>query len=88
MTSSQTHEKRGAKTSAVEGCEFLYQRIENPLQLGYGVFHKMMNFVWALLKIHQGTIDQIGSLKFFLCSFLKKNTPGKRRSQTTILLLS
>jgi len=41
-----------------------FRRIDN-IQLGYGIFHKLMNFVWALLKTHQGTIDQIGSLKYF-----------------------
>ena len=50
----------------------------DPLQLGYGVFHKMLNFVWALLKTHQGPIDQIGSLKFFF-ALLEKTRLGNEK---------
>jgi hypothetical protein len=49
-----------------------------PLQLGYGVFHKMLNLVWALLKTHQGAIDQIGSLKFFF-ALLEKTRLGNEK---------
>lgn len=54
-----------------------FTRAEN-MQLGYGVFHKIMNFVWGLRKTHQGAIDQIGSLKFFF-ALLEKTRLGNEK---------
>lgn len=31
-------------------------------QLAFGIFHLIMNLIWALLNIHRGTINQHGSL--------------------------
>ncbi|KIJ05902.1 hypothetical protein PAXINDRAFT_20870 [Paxillus involutus ATCC 200175] len=35
------------------------------LQLGFGLFHLCMNLIWALLHIHRGSINQVGSLSYF-----------------------
>lgn len=34
-------------------------------QLGFGVFHLLMNFIWALLNTHCATVNQTGSLSRF-----------------------
>ena len=67
---------RGAKIMRTKDVN-PFRRINN-MQLGYGVFHKIMNFVWGLLKMHQGTIDQIGSLKFFF-ALLEKTRLGNEK---------
>jgi hypothetical protein len=54
---------RGAKITRKKNVN-TFLRLDN-IQLGYGVFHKCLNLVWALLKIHQGAIDQLGSSKYF-----------------------
>src|SRR5882762_8959398 len=48
------------------------------LQPGYALFHKLLNFVWMLLKVHQGAIDTIGSLKYFF-ALLKKTRLGNEK---------
>ena len=35
------------------------------LQLGFGLFHLTMNLIWALLHVHRGSIQQVGSLSYF-----------------------
>jgi len=35
------------------------------LQLGFGLFHAHMNLTWAVLNVHRGTFDTIGSLAYF-----------------------
>ena len=34
-------------------------------QLGFSVFHLMMNLIWSLLQVHHGTINQYSSLLHF-----------------------
>ena len=34
-------------------------------QISLGLFHLVMNLIWALLATHCGTIDKIGSLSYF-----------------------
>jgi hypothetical protein len=50
-----------------------------PLQPAYGAFHKIMNFVWMILKVHRGTIDHIRSLKYFF-ALLKKTRLGNEKA--------
>ena len=35
------------------------------LQLGFGLFHAHMNLIWAVLNLHQGTFETVGSLAYF-----------------------
>ena len=35
------------------------------LQLGFGLFHAHMNLIWAVLSIHQGSFETVGSLAYF-----------------------
>ncbi|KIJ12598.1 hypothetical protein PAXINDRAFT_53366, partial [Paxillus involutus ATCC 200175] len=41
-----------------------FTKLQN-LQLGFGLFHLVMNFIWALLHVHRGSINQTGSLSYF-----------------------
>ena len=35
------------------------------LQLGFGLFHAHMNLIWAVLGIHRGSFETVGSLNYF-----------------------
>ena len=35
------------------------------LQLGFGLFHAHMNLIWAVLSVHRGSFETIGSLAYF-----------------------
>jgi hypothetical protein len=45
-------------------------------QLGIGFFHCQMNLLWALLQIHRGAVDDIGSLQYYI-SLLQKVRLGQ-----------
>ena len=45
------------------------------LQLGFGLFHLCMNLIWALLHVHRGSIQQVGSLSYFF-SLLDRSQLG------------
>jgi hypothetical protein len=47
-------------------------------QCGIGWFHAQLNFLWALLHIHRGDGEQIGSLQFFII-LLRKVWLGKEK---------
>ena len=61
-----------------------FQQLDN-LQLGYGVFHKLMNLAWGLLKTHQGTIEQIGSLKYFFALLKKTRLRNEKPDYHTLV---
>ena len=54
---------RGAKALRTKDVD-PFNRIQN-LQLGFGLFHLCLNLTWALLHVHRGTINQVGSLSYF-----------------------
>jgi hypothetical protein len=35
------------------------------LQLGFGLFHAHMNLIWAILSVHRGSFETVGSLAYF-----------------------
>ena len=35
------------------------------LQLGFGLFHAHMNLIWAVLSVHRGSFETVGSLAYF-----------------------
>ncbi|KIJ57647.1 hypothetical protein HYDPIDRAFT_44852 [Hydnomerulius pinastri MD-312] len=55
----------------IRGAKALRTKDINPftrlqcLQLGFGLFHLCMNLIWALLHVHRGSINQLGSLSYF-----------------------
>jgi hypothetical protein len=65
-----------------EGTPFL--RLDN-IQLAYGCFHKCLNLVWAILKIHQGAVDQLGSLKYFFALLEKTRLANDKPDYHTLL---
>ncbi|KIJ13170.1 hypothetical protein PAXINDRAFT_81752 [Paxillus involutus ATCC 200175] len=54
---------RGAKVLRTKDVN-TFTKLQN-LQLGFGLFHLVMNFIWALLHVHCGSINQTGSLSYF-----------------------
>ncbi|KAN0073710.1 hypothetical protein V8E55_011964 [Tylopilus felleus] len=60
-----------ATNARIRGAKALRTKDVNPfirlqfLQLGFGLFHLMMNLIWALLHVHRGLIHQVGSLSYF-----------------------
>ncbi|KAJ3545921.1 hypothetical protein NMY22_g2257 [Coprinellus aureogranulatus] len=54
---------RGAQEIRKEDVDLWEQRFV--FQLAPGVFHLIMNLIWALLHVHRGTLSQAGSLTHF-----------------------
>ena len=54
---------RGAQVTRSEDVSRFEQRLL--FQISLGLFHLVMNLIWALLATHRGTIDKIGSLSYF-----------------------
>jgi hypothetical protein len=44
-------------------------------QLGFGLFHLCLNLIWAILHVHRGSVNEVGSLAYFFCTY-GKGTPG------------
>lgn len=74
---------RGARALRIKETSS-FRRLDN-IQLGYGVFHKLLNYVWALLKIHQGAIHQLGSLKYFFALLEKTRLCNEKPDYHTLL---
>jgi len=74
---------RGARSLRLQDIN-PFLRLEN-IQLGYGAFHKCLNLVWAILKIHQGTIRQLGSLKYFFALLEKTRLANDKPDYHTLL---
>ena len=64
---------RGAQVICSQDVLRFEQRVI--FQISLGLFHLVMNLIWALLATHRGTIDKIGSLTFFF-AVLKKARLG------------
>jgi hypothetical protein len=54
---------RGAQAMRAQDVSFWEQR--RIFQISFGVFHLVMNLIWALLQTHRGTTNDLGSLSFF-----------------------
>jgi hypothetical protein len=61
-----------------------FLRLDN-IQLGYGVFHKCMNLIWAILKTHHGSADQLGSLNYFFVLMEKTRLSNDKPDYHTLL---
>jgi len=57
----------------------------NNLQLAYGAFHKCLNLVWGLLKTHEGSIGELGSLKYFFALLEKTRLANEKPDYHTLL---
>ena len=54
-------------------------------QLGFGLFHLCLNLVWALLHVHQGSLEQTGSLAYFFALLEKTRLGGNHPDYHTLL---
>jgi hypothetical protein len=54
-------------------------------QIGYGLFHLMMNLLWNILSVHKGAIDQVGSLRWWFVILDKKRLNGEKPDYHTLL---
>jgi hypothetical protein len=64
---------RGAQVLRSQDVSRFEQRLI--FQISLGLFHLVMNLIWALLATHRGTIDKIGSLSYFF-AVLEKTRLG------------
>ena len=54
-------------------------------QLGFGIFHFLMNFIWALLETHRGKLSDSGSLTHFFAILEKTRLGGEHPDYHTLL---
>jgi hypothetical protein len=54
-------------------------------QLGFGLFHLCLNLVWALLHIHRGSLNQIGSLAYWFALLEKARLGADHPDYHTLL---
>jgi len=54
-------------------------------QLGFGIFHLVMNLIWALLETYRGTINQTGSLSHLFAVLEKTRLGGEKPDYHTLL---
>jgi hypothetical protein len=74
---------RGAKLMRKRDVD-TFHRLDN-IQLAYGVFHKCMNLIWAILRTHQGAISHIGSLKYYFALLEKTRLANEKPDYHTLL---
>ena len=55
------------------------------LQLGFGLFHAHMNLIWAILTVHRGSFEKVGSLAYFF-NILDLRRLGSARPAYYLLL--
>jgi len=55
------------------------------LQLGFGLFHAHMNLIWAVLSVHQGSFETIGSLAYFFNILNLRRLGSARPAYYTLL---
>ncbi len=56
------------------------------LQLGIGLFHLCLNLVWALLNVHRGYLDRLGSLAYWFVILKKKRLGSPHPDYHTLLV--
>ena len=56
------------------------------LQLGFGLFHLCMNLIWALLRVHHGSLQQVGSLTYFFALMEKARLGAEHPDYHTLLV--
>ena len=65
----------------IRGAKALHAQDVNPFtrvqcfQLGFGLFHLCLNLIWALLHVHRGHINRVGSLSHWF-AILEKTRLG------------
>ena len=74
---------RGAQAMRAQDVSFWEQR--RIFQISFGVFHLVMNLIWALLQSHRGTTNDLGSLSFFFLILEKTRLGGEHPDYHTLL---
>ncbi|KAJ7469220.1 hypothetical protein FB451DRAFT_1039061 [Mycena latifolia] len=54
-------------------------------QLGFGLFHLCLNLVWAILHVHRGSVNDVGSLSYFF-TLMEKTRLGNEQPDYHSLL--
>ncbi|KAJ7356524.1 hypothetical protein DFH08DRAFT_921976 [Mycena albidolilacea] len=54
-------------------------------QLGFGLFHLCLNLVWAILHVHRGKINEVGSLSYFFSLMEKVRLGNEQPNYHTLL---
>ena len=76
--------------SRIRSCQIQRVRDTNPwnrrevLQLGFGLFHLCMNFIWVILHVHRGSLEQPGSLTYFFSLLDKTRLGGEHPDYHTL----
>ena len=74
---------RGAQAMRAQDVSFWEQR--RIFQISFGVFHLVMNLIWALLQSHRGTTNDPGSLSHFFLILEKTRLGGEHPDYHTLL---
>lgn len=74
---------RGAQAMRAPDVSFWEQR--RIFQISFGLFHLVMNLIWALLQSHRGTTDDLGSLSYFFLILEKTRLGGEHPDYHTLL---
>ncbi|KAJ7703580.1 hypothetical protein B0H17DRAFT_1157099 [Mycena rosella] len=65
--------------------EIYLQHLKQIFQLGFGPFHLCLNWVWAILHVHRGTVNQAGSLSYFFAVMEKTRLGNQQPDYHTLL---
>jgi hypothetical protein len=74
---------RGAQTLRAKDINAWERR--EIFQLSFGIFHLVMNFIWALLQTHRGSINNLGSLSQFFAILEKVRLGSDKPDYHTLL---
>ncbi|KAF9537103.1 hypothetical protein CPC08DRAFT_552875 [Agrocybe pediades] len=74
---------RGAQAVRMKDVSPYEQRII--FQIGFGLFHLIMNLLWGILSVHRGTLHDLGSLSYFF-AILEKTRLGEKKPDYHTLL--
>ena len=74
---------RGAQTLRAKDINAWERR--EIFQLSFGIFHLVMNFIWALLQTHRGSINDLGSLSQFFAILEKVRLGSDKPDYHTLL---
>lgn len=80
LTNSRIHSAQALRAHDVSPYE---QRLM--FQVSFGLFHLVMNFIWALLQNHRGTINDLGSLSHFFVVLEKTRLGADHPDYHTLL---
>ncbi|KAJ8461886.1 hypothetical protein ONZ45_g18133 [Pleurotus djamor] len=81
----QSTNSRIRGTKAIRRHDLTEWNRRDVFQLGFGLFHLCLNFVWAILHVHRGTIKELGSLSHLFALLEKSRLAGHHPDYYTLL---